>query len=182
MDKVDFYIEVVLSSISLVVFVVLFIKTGRNLDKSAIFILLSFFFGGIIRTFSAKSDNSILDSMLPLAGNLTWAGLLHFVFEMSLMQSLIIEESHYKYKLHVSRFRIFKIAMFCNLIVIYCPLNILNFYYNPRVGPEYRKLMIVLALIRAFSFFIFISYLFPAFIYHFNFFVVKKMNSMKEIG
>ncbi len=127
LDKVNFYIELVLSSLSLLVFLFLFFKSGRKLDKSAVFILLAFLFGSIIRIFSSSSDNSLLDTLVPLAGNLTWAGLLHFVFEMSLMHSLLTEESFYKYKLWINKFRIFKIAMFSNFILLYCSLNLILF-------------------------------------------------------
>jgi uncharacterized membrane protein len=127
LDKVNFYIELVLSAVSLLVFLLLFFKSGRKLDKSAVFILLAFLFGSIIRIFSSSSNNSLLDTLVPFAGNLTWAGLLHFVFEMGIMHSLLTEESNFKYKLWINKFRIFKITMFSNFILLYCSLNLILF-------------------------------------------------------
>ena len=82
LDNINFVINVTSFCITLPLASGLFWKYGLKLDKSAIFILLTYLIANFSREFTSTSNYSIIDMIVPVCSTLIWGALLHFVFEM----------------------------------------------------------------------------------------------------
>lgn len=82
LDNINFVINVTSFCITLPLASALFWKYGLKLDKSAIFILLTYLIANFSREFTSSSNYSIIDMIVPVCSTLVWGALLHFVFEM----------------------------------------------------------------------------------------------------
>jgi hypothetical protein len=185
LDTVNPYLHGTVFCLALLLEAYVFISLRFKLDKAAYLIALSYLIVMLIRIVPSLEDIIVFTIIWPIAGNIIWAILFYFVFEMKQVQAKLVSDTFEEYKENEAKIKKREKLVIGVYTVFYILPMIIVYYITKGEQLFYRKnflaFIILIIFSRVLKCFIDI-YMGLTFISLFNFFVRLKRRALNSTG